>query len=249
MKNILIYGFGRMGLTHYAILNSLIPNSKFTFVEPNYKVNYLLRNNINASFYSDDNFDDNFDLSLITTPPFAHTHILDKCLQRGDKKIFVEKPFGGYENHKSSLDYRNVFIGYVLRFNPIINWIKNNIDTDNIYEIKAKYLSNTITSKPTGWRNGNFSGVLNEMGSHIIDTLNYLFNLSDFEVLHSDLISEISDLDDIVNTKIISSNKKISIDLNWVDKTKRKPVFDFEITMKKNEKIKFDQQKIYFIKK
>ena len=39
---ILIYGFGRMGLTHYSILNSLLNKSSFTFIEPNNKLRFLL---------------------------------------------------------------------------------------------------------------------------------------------------------------------------------------------------------------
>lgn len=248
ISRVLIYGFGRMGLTHFSILNQIIPTAKFTFVEPNNRLNFLLQNNIKASFNVKDNFSENFDLSLITTPPFAHRTILEKCLTRGDKKIFVEKPFGGFTNHDCSYTYDKIYIGYVLRFNSVVNWIKNNIQSENIVEINAEYFSNTISSKPKGWRNGNFSGVLNEMGSHIIDLLNYLFDLNDFEIISSDLKSVITDVDDIVNAEIISLNKKINIRLNWVDSTKRKPVFSFELILKNKEKVKFDQQKIYFYK-
>ena len=41
MKNklkILIYGFGRMGLTHYSILNKLTTNSEFYIIEPDNKL-------------------------------------------------------------------------------------------------------------------------------------------------------------------------------------------------------------------
>ena len=31
LKNILLYGFGRMGLTHFAILNGLRPDLHFQF--------------------------------------------------------------------------------------------------------------------------------------------------------------------------------------------------------------------------
>ena len=33
---ILIYGFGRMGITHYSILNGILPSANFTFIEPDY---------------------------------------------------------------------------------------------------------------------------------------------------------------------------------------------------------------------
>jgi hypothetical protein len=47
-KKFIIYGFGRMGLTHYAILNQLIDKTDFVFVDPNKKVNYFAKTNLNA---------------------------------------------------------------------------------------------------------------------------------------------------------------------------------------------------------
>ena len=54
MKNILIYGFGRMGLTHYSILNGLDNSLNFTIVESNKKLNMILKSNLNAKFIVDD---------------------------------------------------------------------------------------------------------------------------------------------------------------------------------------------------
>ena len=44
--NVLIYGFGRMGLTHFTILNSIASEIKFTVVEPNNKYRYILKKNL-----------------------------------------------------------------------------------------------------------------------------------------------------------------------------------------------------------
>ena len=41
LNNILIYGFGRMGLTHYAILNGITPDLKFTVMETNKKLVFI----------------------------------------------------------------------------------------------------------------------------------------------------------------------------------------------------------------
>ena len=164
-KRILIYGFGRMGLTHFSILNGLNSNLDFTIIETNKLLKKILNNNINAKFHHDDSdLNDSFDITLITTPPSIHSEILNKCVKRGDKKIFVEKPFGGYTNTKLNyiLKSNKIFIGYVLRFNPCIQWIKANVNPKDIKSIYGQYLSNTIEKKPTGWRNGSFSGVLNE---------------------------------------------------------------------------------------
>ena len=75
--NILIYGFGRMGLTHYSILNALNPDLEFTLIEPNKVLLLFLKSNLNCEGLKDDaSLKDSFDLTLITTPPFLHQDFL-----------------------------------------------------------------------------------------------------------------------------------------------------------------------------
>ena len=115
---ILIYGFGRMGLTHFSILNGINPDIQFSVIEPNKILRKILKKNIDADFYANDSsLNKAFDITLITTPPSIHIQLMKKCLKRGDKKIFVEKPFGGFlnTNLESVLDLSSVYIGYVLR--------------------------------------------------------------------------------------------------------------------------------------
>jgi hypothetical protein len=248
--NILIYGFGRMGLTHYAILNGLYPNLNFTIVEPNLFFNILFKKNIKAFFlYNDSKLNNPFDLVIISTPPFLHTNIINKCINRGDKTIFVEKPFGGHSN----IDFpttNNIFVGYVLRFNPCITWIKSNIMSDEIVSINCSYRSNTISKKPKGWRNGVYSGVLNEMGSHMIDIINYITSSNNMSVINTDIKSVISNVDDIVSTNLITENGiKVSLYLNWVDNNIRKPYFNFELLLKNGCSYIFDQQMINYFDK
>lgn len=242
-----------MGLTHFSILNALYPKFDFTVVEPNFTFRKILKNNIKAKFHSNDfNLKKGFDISLITTPPFAHNSLLKSCILRGDKKIFIEKPFGGYSNTYFPKEFNKtkIFIGYVLRFNPCIKWLKDNLNIDEIVSIDAQYLSNTIEKKPKGWRNGEFSGVLNEMGSHIIDLIQFLLNNKSFELITSEKKSLISDVDDIVKVKLKTKNKiAVSIYLNWVKKEIRKPVFEIIIKMKNGVKYTANQQQIKVLQK
>lgn len=250
MKNILIYGFGRMGLTHYSILNGLDNSLKFTIVESNKKLNYILKHNLNATFIKDDSLINKpFDITLITTPPFAHLELVKKALKRGDKKIFIEKPFGGQKNNINQIIEPKVSIGYVLRYNPLIQWLKVNMNISKISTVKGEYLSNTIENKPQGWRNdSDFSGVLNEMGSHVIDLINYLINLKNIEIIKATKKSVVSDADDIVNAELKSMNRTIMLNLNWVDKNIRKPVFKLEFNLINGDKYIMDQQKISIYK-
>lgn len=245
---VLIYGFGRMGLTHYSILNGLNPKINFTVVEPSKILRKLLQQNINADFYSDDSkLKERFDITLITTPPFIHLKLIENCINRGDNKVFVEKPFGGYTNinHNSSYDSKNIYIGYVLRFNPCIQWVKSNIHQKNIKSINGQYLSNTLVSKPSGWRNGSFSGVLNEVGSHVIDLIQYISGENQFDVLEVEKESVVSDIDDIVKAKLKTKNNiPVSLYFNWVKKGIRKPIFGLEIKMNNGDYYLVDQQQV-----
>ena len=237
-----------MGLTHFTILNSLNPEINFSVIEPNKLLRTILKKNINAKFYSDDSsLDEAFDITLITTPPSIHLQLMKKSLKRGDKKIFIEKPFGGFSNSslESALDLSSVFIGYVLRFNPCIQWIKSNIDPNEIKSIHGQYLSNSIEKKPKGWRNGKFSGVCNEMGSHIIDLIQYIINEKELDLINSKVQSLISDVDDIVEANLITKNEiNVSLYFNWINKKVRKPVFGIDIEMKDGYKYCIDQQQI-----
>ena len=237
-----------MGLTHFSILNGLDSNHDFSVIEPNKLLRTILNKNINAKFYSDDSaLKVPFDITLITTPPSFHLQLLEKSTNRGDKKIFIEKPFGGYTNINFNhvFESTHIYIGYVLRFNPCIKWVKSNINPEDIKSIHGQYLSNTIEKKPIGWRNGPFSGVLNEMGSHIIDLIQYIVGTNHMDVVSSKKESIISDIDDIVEATLKTENDiHVSIYLNWVKKEVRKPVFGIEIEMKDGDKYSIDQQQI-----
>ena len=243
---VLIYGYGRMGLTHFSILRSLNKNINFTIVEPNDYLRILLQKNLDANFLSNDNkISEQFDITLITTPPTFHIPLLKNCLLRNDKRIFIEKPFGGYSNIKLEPEYSNkeIFIGYVLRHNPCINWLKSNLDYSKIKSVHGQYLSNTIQKKPNGWRNSKYSGVLNEMGSHIIDLIKYLISSDRMSLKSSICKSIISDVDDAVKAELISDNGiDVSIDLNWVKKEIRKPIFNLKILMQNGNLFNVDQQ-------
>lgn len=237
-----------MGLTHFSILNGLNPSYDFSVIEPNKIIRSILKKNINAKFYADDsNLNDAFDITLITTPPFVHLELMEKSKKRGDKKIFIEKPFGGHTNikHETFSESSTINIGYVLRFNPCIQWVKSNINPKEIKSIHAEYLSNTIEKKPKGWRNGPFSGVLNEMGSHVIDLIQYIIGNDQMFLVNSKKESIVSDIDDIVEATIKTENDiSVSVYFNWVKKEVRKPVFGLKIELKDGFTYFIDQQQI-----
>ena len=249
-KKFLIYGFGRMGLTHFAILNQLVDNADFVFVDPDKRINFFARKNINSRIISNDlGLNEPFDFALICTPPMFHIPVLYNCINRNIPNIFVEKPFGGVNDDFASLvnSSHSIAIGYVLRFNPIVQWIKGNIEVEKIEKVEGYCFSNTIEKKPKGWRNGLYSGVTNEVGAHIIDLCVYLFGLSNPLVINKQMDSVISDIDDILIADLEDKNIKYHFHFDWVNKEYRKPVFKFVITLVDGTIIRFDQQKIEII--
>jgi predicted dehydrogenase len=247
MKKVIIYGFGRMGLTHYAILNQLLENGDFVFVDPDKKINFFAKRNLDARIIrSDIELNESFDFALVCTPPMFHIPILENCMNKNIPNIFVEKPFGGVSDDFSRIfnSGQHIAVGYVLRFNPIIRWVKEFIKIENVAKVRGFYFSNTIEKKPKGWRNGLYSGVTNEVGAHIIDLCVYLFGLSNPSLINKNLVSVISDVDDILIADLEENTINYHLHFDWVNKDYRKPVFKFEVTMKDGTLLKFDQQKV-----
>ncbi len=249
ITRILLYGFGRMGLTHFAILNGIEHGLQFTILETNKKLVSLLKKNLPQVRFvtsSKELGTEPYDLTLITTPPFVHHALVAESLERGDRRVFVEKPFGGHSQVTAVPNAdSNVYIGYVLRFNPCVQWVKEHIKPEEIVYAKGQYLSNTIEKKPKGWRNGAFSGVLNEMGSHIIDLLNFLVDLQGSRVVSAQTTSVVSDIDDIVDASLEDGRgRTIDLHFNWVAKDVRKPTFGLELGLKDGRTVTVDPQVI-----
>ena len=198
---------------------------------------------------TDRKLNESFDFALICTPPMFHISILNDCISKKIPNIFVEKPFGGVNDDFSMLDNstQGISVGYVLRFNPIVQWVKEFIEIEKIVKVEGYYFSNTIEKKPKGWRNGLYSGVTNEVGAHILDLCIYLFGLSDPNIIFKQSDSVISDVDDILFADLEDQGINYHFHFDWVNKEYRKPVFNFVITMKDGTKMRFDQQKVEFL--
>ena len=83
------------------------------------------------------------------------------------------------------------------------------------------------------------------MGSHILDLIQFLIKESKYNLISSKIKSIVSDVDDIVEAKFKTDNKiDVSINLNWVKKDVRKPIFSIEIEMIDGQKYLIDQQQI-----
>ena len=243
MEKIVIIGWGRMGVTHAAIINGLYPESfEYILVEPNKKVSRITRKTLGYQVFSDINkVALNDAIVLITTPPFIHSSLCDVALSGGARAVFVEKPFGLF-NKRVKNDPR-ISVGYVLRFTEVAQKLKALIKKEGCTKISLDYSSYTLTKPPKGWRNSEHGGVLNEMGSHLIDLILYLGGGQEFKILSSSIQSVVSDVDDVVVVEGILGGIKVELSLNWVNSDYRKPVWSgFVQTLKRT--VSFDQQSI-----
>lgn len=232
-----------MGLTHASILGGLYPG-KFDYqvVEPDNKVRKILSNSLGYECFSSiEEADVNGSLVLITTPPSVHATLVKKSIDSCAKSIFVEKPFGLFDNRVENDPRINV--GYVLRFSEVTQTLKKVIMEEGCRELSLDYSSNTLQKKPKGWRNGQYGGVLNEMGSHLIDMILYLLDGEQIQIDSKHTESVISDVDDIVSFEGKCGGSLVSLSLNWTNKNYRKPVWSGKLITEKRE-IEFDQQSL-----
>ena len=232
-----------MGLTHASIVEGLFPNQFRTIIiEPNWKVrqitkktfDYEVLKNIKSVSCKDA-------FVLITTPPSLHKSLVDHIIKQAPEGVFVEKPFGYYDNR--IINNNKISVGYVLRFNEVSQKLKSLIQAEGCKKICLNYNSNTLTKKPSGWRNGIYGGVLNEMGSHLIDLLIYLTGKDEFTITKTETKSIKSSVDDIVSVEGLIHNIEFRLTLNWVNENTRKPVWSGEL-LTNNRLISFDQQSI-----
>ena len=241
--NLVVVGFGRMGITHYSIINGLYPDKyDIWVVEPNKKIRWIIKNTLGYKVFKDLKSVSLLNSKvLVTSPPFFHKEIVEFVLSNGAKAVFVDKPFGLFDRRVQ--DDLKLSVGYVLRFSEVAQKLKLIISEEGCEQIRLDYSSHTLIKSPKGWRNSVYGGVLNEMGSHLVDLMLYLGGGGDFEVLSSSTQSVISDVDDIVFVKGKLGSIDIELSLNWVNPDFRKPIWSGLIQTPKRTII-FDQQSI-----
>ena len=131
-----IIGFGRMGLTHFSILNN---HPEVQFVAVCDSSSFMLKNI--GKYTSVKTFKDyrkmidrsGLDFVIIATPTGMHAEIVKYAIQN-NLHIFVEKPFAlnvrQGEELVGMLNGKNLVnqIGYVIRFNDVIIQVKRLLD-------------------------------------------------------------------------------------------------------------------------
>ena len=258
-KKVLIMGYGSIGQRHTKILSKIV-GYKNVFIFSSKKIKkYIFSNNLNEAL----NF--NPDYIVICTPTSDHIKKLKLIEKKLSKKvILVEKPlFSKNEIFKSKNN--KIFVGYNMRFNPIIQKIKKlsngkkflSADFYCSYYLpfwrkEISYVKSASAKKKFG------GGVLLDL-SHEIDYIKWIFGDIKINKTTSKRISNLKiNTDDYFNlwgsTKKI---KKLNINLNYFSRKKiRKIIINgnkefIEADLVKNEIIYISnkrQKKVQFKK-
>lgn len=243
--NLVIIGAGRMGITHYSIINSHPDVEIESVADPSTLVLTMMSKYLPVKTFKDYNelFDKTHpDAILVCTPPNLHFPIIQKAVEKGIH-TFVEKPFT--TKRSAALELASIYegtglvnqVGYVNRFNDVFVKTKEFLDTGVIGKIirfKSEMFSCTITKSDdgSGWRASRESGggVVFEMASHAIDLVNFLIGKPD-KVLGSSLNYIYSKhVEDAMSSAFLYKNGiSGTIYVNWSDTSYRKPTNKIEI--------------------
>lgn len=216
MKNILILGLGRMGITHLAHINGYCSgDARFDVYDPSFVFKLIsffsVRKNI--SFLRRLPVVGNYDAVVITSPPRAHSQNFSSCFDLSDS-FFIEKPLVLSEKDVDNAvnAKKNIYCGYVLRHNPCVRKVYD-LFGGQFEEVKVHVSSNLGLNPGEDWRFDLFKGggCLNELGSHAINLA--LSFVSEPNILLSDVsVGQI----EVGNFSVsIGAKSKLSIKGDW----------------------------------
>lgn len=240
-----IIGMGRMGLTHYPIINTHPSVEIVSVADTSSMILDMMKKYIpNLKTYTD--FKDllnarDIDGVIICTPSSLHYEAC-KLAGENDISVFCEKPFTTSPDKADEL--ANLFerkglvnqVGYVNRYSPVFQMVKKYLSEGligKLVQVKAEFYSCTIIKPQTakGWRSTreNGGGVTYEMGAHILDLLGYLLGKPErvFGSVLNNVFSE--NVEDIMQTNMLFKNNiSCSVFVNWSDVTYRKPMMKLD---------------------
>ena len=257
-----LVGFGRMGITHFSILNTH-PRVKFTSVcDSSRQMLKMVR-----KYLSLETFDDYqtmlerspLDFVIISTPTGQHAQQVKDSIRRG-LPVFVEKPFT--LNQRQGQEVLELLktkpvvnqVGYVNRYNDMFAFVRELVQAGDLGELlsfKMEMHSPTVLKGgSSGWREkrSEGGGCLYDMASHGIDLINFIVGPPDkvagsvMRSIHSNGVE-----DTVASTFLYKNGLFGNLRVNWSDASFRKPTYKLEV-FGRSGKIIADQHamKIFF---
>lgn len=232
-----LIGVGKMGISHYAILNAHPEVDVVAIADTSGLVLAMLQKHLGVKTFKDyrQMFEVcDLDCVVVATPPKVHAETVGAALERG-LHVFVEKPLSLTVEDGRAL-VRLAFqkhlvgqVGYHHRFLATFQEAKRLVDSGLVgqpYHITGEaYGQVVIREEGSSWRakKGEGGGCLHEYCSHVIDLMNYLVG-PPTEVLGTVLKSVYSvHVEDAVYATLSYPNDMSGqIAVNWSDETYRR---------------------------
>ena len=256
-----IVGFGRMGITHFAILNTHPRVEIRAICDESSFLRGALDKHLNVATFDD--YADmiaavDLDFLVVATPTGKHADVVAHALGRG-LHVFVEKPLalraadGERLVEAASRAVVVNQVGYVIRFNDVMIEVKRLLEARALGELihyKLEMYGPTVLHEPTSWRGrkAEGGGCLYDFASHSIDLGNYLFG-DDAHPCGTVLQRIYSrDVEDAVYTTLLyPDGLRGSLLVNWSDPAYRKPSYRLEVLGREGKLIAdLHAYKVYF---
>ena len=231
-----VTGLGKMGLSHFAIVNAH-PLADTVACDGSAFLSGALEKNVSAPFFRDYDrmlAEAGLDAVLIATPSKAHAPMVDAALDRG-LHVFCEKPF--------CLDWRDserlakkardkgvvAQVGYHYRHVGAFAEMKRLVEAGALgrvtHVLAEAYGPVVLRPKRATWRTDKAEGggCLYDYAAHPLDLLNWFFGPAT-QVLGADLgqvFSEATD-DAVMATLKWSEGPMAQLSVNWSDESHRK---------------------------
>ena len=247
-----IVGMGRMGITHFSIINShpkvqVVSVSDTSKMILDYLEKYIDGIKVYDDFEKQLNAGD-LDGIIVSTPSSLHYRICKLALEK-KISVFCEKPFT--TNPEQAKELAEEFakaglvnqVGYAARCYDSFSKMKEILDSGLLGKIiffKADMFSSTITKPQTdsSWRSKreNGGGATYEMGSHVIDLINSLVGVPD-QIKGSSLSQIYSKtVEDMVSTTMLYKDGKVGqLHVNWSEHSYRKPMMKLDFFCEKGK--------------
>ena len=225
-KKVLIIGYGSIGRKHHIVLKKIKEISKICILTQQKKI----KNKID-SFKQAIRF--NPDLIIVSSTTNKHLYHLRNIEKKFvNKTVLVEKPL--FDNfYKFKVKKNKVFIGYNLRFDPVIQFIKKKLTNKKLWSVNVicysylpEWRSKRNYSKTSSAMKKLGGGVLLDL-SHELDYIQWLFGSIKVKFVINNKISnlKINTDDNLVLFGKTINVKQLQINLNYFSKIPTRKIY------------------------
>jgi scyllo-inositol 2-dehydrogenase (NADP+) len=259
MLRIGLIGLGKMGLSHFAILNSHPDVELVAVCDTSAYVLDVLAKYTGVKGYTDyarllDA--EKPDAVFIATPSRSHGHLVSAALDR-DVHVFCEKPFClDLEEGQRLMELAEGKclvnqVGYHCRFIGSFEEVKHFVDAGvlgQIHHIRVEaYGPVVLRSKGNSWRSqkGQGGGCLYDYACHAIDLVHYIAGRPDLvrgTVMNQIFSSNVED--EVYSTFVYANGMTAQVAANWSDGSQRKMSTKLTI-WGTNGKVEADRQELH----